>query len=241
MGRNKSIRRVVNWGWPLSWLIWIGEQGLQARAGEDWAIMPWFEISVLATVLWAGFHLNEVYRGDHWLNQKWGAWRDRLSWGPTRYVNIPAGYEVYADVKFTRHVTNVVVRIETLKEVHTLNSVVWKRVAIYDALNRLECNAGHVEEVKLIQVLDQPKAEPVNALAAYAAQVPPPPPNQGEGFFRVQVTITGSGMKAAERVHDFWWQSGCLQALPMTPSANEFAGDADNLRKGGFTLWKTAK
>jgi len=201
--------------------------------------VSWGWLALVLVAVWVGAQVRQLENGDHRIQTWLARRRSRVDWGAPRYVNTAdGGYEIYADVNFLRHAQNVVIKVEVFKHVITLSNPIWQRVASHDQICRVECNTGHTEEVKLIQVLSEPAAPPFQS-----AFSPAPPPvlmkNQGQGFFKVKVRVTGTGMHFNEKEFDLWWQDGKLNALPLVARSAEFRGDAEGMIREGFTLWKT--
>lgn len=123
---------------------------------------------------------------------------------------------------------------------HLPNGVVWKRIARHDPINRIECNAGDTETIKLIEFRPRPTARrqenalAQNALLGAVGRSTATP----DGFYRVVVRVTGTGMSAVQHEFDFWWSNGHLHALPMLAPDAADTEDSVSLEDGIVTLWK---
>lgn len=212
--------------------------------------MSWGWFALVLGAFWLGAQLRQLENGDHFL-QKWWAQRQ------TRVVMLPAtmrvaeggGMRAFAEIRFVRSLRNASVRIETFKQVRPPHGFEWRRFYWDNVVSGQEFNSGDSKEVKLIEALQKAPQQavpsaltPSNALLNALSPPPvpiiqPPLPNPEEGYYRIVVTVTGSGVPAVNRHYDFEWRGGRLNILPLTPDASSYGGDTLKVEQGSKTLW----
>lgn len=241
-GRGKHI--ITNASGFFAILSLCFENFVSNYLSEWWQSVSWGWITIVLMAFWAGAQLRQLENGDHRLQDWWRQRRAPVCWQRPRYKQLSEReFEIFADVTFTKNVPNAVARVEVSKYVQSLDGTVWRRIATHDPINRLECNAGDTESIKLVEVKRHPQAPKppgtYNALAEYVAPTSPPLPGPHNAFYRVLVRISGSGMPAVSNQYDFWWKDCFLHPLPLEAPEAEFGGDSGQRRDGVFTLWLT--
>ncbi|MGV3554096.1 MAG: hypothetical protein ACO1OD_02460 [Croceibacterium sp.] len=221
------------------------EEWLAGYLGKGWQTVSWGWLAVALAALWLGAQISQFESNQHPLQDWLRRHKEKVRFGdaePNYSLGQVGRYKFCADVSFTAHLSNVVIKVETFREFSRPSGPEWARIGRRNALERLECSAGQSETVDLIRV-DRKPAEPdppKNALADYAraaAAAIAPRPDVTEGFYRVVVTVTAAGIEPHSREFDFEWRNNQLRPLPLTPDAADFGSPTLGQDDGVGTLW----
>jgi hypothetical protein len=196
--------------------------------------MSWGWLSIALLAIWIGAQIRQFENGDHWLQQNLAKRRQFVTVTMSRKQTTPQGFAYLVDLTFTRHVENVVVKVEVFQSriLGWGEAWVWRRLHRTTPLERTDCNKGDTESAMLVElrpVLDPPH---MNALDPSPSDMR----SKEGGYFKAKVTVTAHGFEPCVSEQVFLWRSKEIFPMPLDLPTSE-DGDASDYKEEECILW----